>query len=333
MKTNRNEITEKDLVSIIIPVYNVSKYIEKCICSVVCQTYKNIECVIVDDNSNDDSIAKAKAITGDYNGTIKFVYLNHNTHRGVGATRNTGTEAARGEWIYYLDSDDEIVRDGIEKLYEAAQKHSNADVVPDVVQGNARKESLDGQLDYDCDISKYGLPDRFVSNEEIRESFYGRKSKWPTTVWNKLIRREFIVNNNLSFKEGVIHEDEHWMFYFIKHLSDVIFVTDVTYIYKVRSNSIMTNNDYRKSADCTSKIVMDFLDGLDDKSYRLQYDYAIYFSNHWYVRYPNEFEFKEAYRRMWAIAKKNKYIREAIVLTKLKIKSLYFKLFRLNRPS
>ena len=95
-------------VSIIIPVYNVSLYIERCIKSVMSQTYQDIECILVNDATPDDSIAIAERLIADYNGTIQFRILNHEHNKGQSTARNTGIDASTGDYLYFLDSDDEI---------------------------------------------------------------------------------------------------------------------------------------------------------------------------------------------------------------------------------
>lgn len=117
------------LVSVIIPVYQVSAYIERCLLSVMNQTFQNIECIIVDDCSPDDSIDKCERLISSYNGPISFKILHHERNRGLSAARNTGTDAASGEYIFYLDSDDEITSDCIEILVAIVKNHPVVDVV------------------------------------------------------------------------------------------------------------------------------------------------------------------------------------------------------------
>ena len=104
-------------ISIIIPIYNVAEYITECLQSVMRQTYKGeIECILVDDCGKDKSISVAEQLISDYKGQIEFRILHHEHNRGLSAARNTGTDAATGDYIYYLDSDDYISDDCIEVL-------------------------------------------------------------------------------------------------------------------------------------------------------------------------------------------------------------------------
>lgn len=104
------------MVSVVIPVYQVSDYIERCIRSVMEQSYADIECIIVDDATIDDSIAKCERLIKMYNGPIEFRILHHKYNCGISAARNTGTDAATRDYMFYLDSDDVITQDCIEKL-------------------------------------------------------------------------------------------------------------------------------------------------------------------------------------------------------------------------
>ena len=117
-------------VSIIIPIYNVASYVERCIRSVMNQTLtKEIECIILDDCGSDNSIDIAENLISEYVGCIDFRILHHDFNRGLSAARNTGIDSAKGEYIYYLDSDDKIVPDCIEKLVSSVKKHPDSQIV------------------------------------------------------------------------------------------------------------------------------------------------------------------------------------------------------------
>ena len=112
-----------DKISIIIPVYNVETYIHKCIGSVLAQTYRNIEVILVDDGSPDNS----GIICDEYAKKDKRVIVIHKKNGGLSDARNAGIDAATGDYIVFVDSDDYIAPDMIEKLYET-QKRNNADI-------------------------------------------------------------------------------------------------------------------------------------------------------------------------------------------------------------
>ena len=222
------------MISLIIPVYQVSDYIERCIRSVIRQSYDNIECIIVDDASEDDSISKCEMLIKSYDGLIHFKILHHEKNRGLSAARNTGTKAATGEYIFYLDSDDEITPDCLEKMILLAEKHPD---VPMVIGYYCTKMENGKRKTFPED----NLPSYVASHEQIISIFYNKLV--PLFAWNKLIKRSFIEDNKLYFKEGIVYEDIIWMFWSVKYLTTVAILNDVTYHYYIRPGSITTSHD------------------------------------------------------------------------------------------
>ena len=227
------------MVSIIIPVYQVSDYIERCLYSVMGQTYNDIECIIVDDATKDDSIEKCeRLINANHNpnpnngGGIRFKILHHEVNRGLSAARNTGTKAATGDWVFYLDSDDEISLDCIEQLMHIAQEHPDAEMVV----GNTEMHHQDGHV---TQIINQEIPNDYTTNQEIFTLYYQRKLH--VYAWNILIRHSFLAQHGLFFKEGIIYEDHLWLFYVMKVLSKLHICKDVTYHYYLRPGSIVTS--------------------------------------------------------------------------------------------
>lgn len=220
------------MVSIIVPVYQVSEYVERCLKSVMNQTYRDIECIIVDDATKDDSVEKCEKLIEGYQGSIRFVILHHERNRGLSAARNTGTDAATGEYLYYLDSDDEITPNCIEKLMSYVIEDDSIEMV----QGRyLRKEDGKEVLGKSDEV-------RILSNDEARNLFlHWRKLNY--TVWNKLLKRSFLIENQLYNREGLLCEDLLWTFYLIKYLNNAQLCDEVTYYYHIRSGSILTGGN------------------------------------------------------------------------------------------
>ena len=241
-------------VSIIIPVYNVSGYIERCILSVMSQTYTDIECIIVDDATEDDSIEKCERIINDNaNLNIKFKILHHEVNRGLSAARNTGTMAATGDYIFYLDSDDEITSDCIEKLLKIALKHPEVELV----MGNYMEHHLDGT----CEVFiKHDAPSGLIDDTVFVPSFL--YLKLPVGAWNKLMKRTFVLQHSLFFKEGIINEDLLWIFFVQIVLPSLYVCKDVTYHYHVRPHSITNTIDHKGLAESYSIIYDEILHNL-----------------------------------------------------------------------
>lgn len=227
-------------VSIIIPVYNVSDYIERCLRSVIAQSYSDIECILVDDCTPDDSIEKSNRIIGDYTGPISFKILHHERNRGLSAARNTGTIAATGEYIFYLDSDDEITPNCIFLLVHEIELHPEVELV----QGGVKAIPYDPWFD----LSYYKKPGHIDSNDWIQYNFFKFGEEFPVMAWNKLIRKDFLEANHITFKEGLIHEDELWTLQIIKKLSKIAIIGEETYSYYRTGNSIMSTTGKQSSA-------------------------------------------------------------------------------------
>ncbi len=214
-------------LSVIIPIYSVSDYVERCLNSVMAQTYPDFECIIINDCTPDDSIEKCERMIADYDGPIEFKILHHEYNRGLSAARNTGTDAATGEYIYYLDSDDWISNDCIQRMVNVA----NQDDDIEMVMGGIERVGDDIQWNH------------FLSEGIYTSDFieYACQYKIYTMAWNKLLKLDFIKSHNLSFKEGLLHEDVLWSIQVACFLKKMAAIEDKTYFYRIRENSIQTN--------------------------------------------------------------------------------------------
>ena len=255
-------------ISIIIPVYNVELYIKECLNSVMSQTYQGkMECLIVDDCGTDRSIKLAEQIIESYKGSIEFHILHHKHNRGLSAARNTGMNAATGDYLYFLDSDDSIIPQCLELMAEMQNKYPQADVI----QAGAL-------CDYDfLNIETKNLPEYTDDREWIKKTFLQRFII-PMTSWNKLIKRQFIESHGLTFREGLIHEDELFNFYLAKHVQSIAFVKKNTYCYRtLRTDGIMqqcSNND-GKSDRAWLSIAKECIGQMDDFCKEEQYLFIV----------------------------------------------------------
>ena len=234
-------------VSIIIPVYNVEPYLERCLHSVMSQTYRNsLECLIVDDCGTDRSMDVVERIVDAYHGPIRFKIIHHEHNRGVSAARNTGMEAATGDYLFFLDSDDEISVDCIEKLTSPLTEEQYDLVVGNTLTIGSEKVGKWQTLK---------LNDGEVLKEKkIMDTFFW---KWSETAWNKLYRADFVSRYHLKFMEGLIYEDELWGFQVACMAKSLIAVNQLTYIYYIRNNSITTSLDAKSKRQEALKIIVE----------------------------------------------------------------------------
>jgi len=246
-------------VSIIIPVYNVAPYITRCLESVVMQENKSfgIECILVDDCSPDDSVIIAKHFVDNYNGSVDFIYLSHETNKGQSAARNTGIRNATGDFVFFLDSDDRLVENALSMMYDAFVKYPDIDYVEGyylfVKDGNV----------YPSREKFY----RFLENKTILEHLYKRKLS--SLACNKLLRRQILINHSLYFTEGIIFEDIEWTNRFVHHVSSAVIIPHVTYVYEFNpsstSNSSVVNAS--KSISSFSSVIESFMNSEDNAVY------------------------------------------------------------------
>jgi glycosyltransferase involved in cell wall biosynthesis len=242
-------------VSIIIPVYNAEKYIARCFYSVANQTYRDIECIFVDDCSTDGGNALLGDLILKYNGPVKFSFVRHDKNLGASGARNTGTNIAVGEYVYYLDSDDEIAPECISTLTALALKYPGVDLV----LGNAVSVPPSSSM---LIISDSKFPEYSDDKLWIKKHFF-RKPRIPHNPVNRLVRREFLVKNNLYFKEGIICEDLLWNFFVAKKIASVAFSKEQVYKCHITRGSVMRSGSYYKEACSMLKIIQDMLENID----------------------------------------------------------------------
>ena len=211
-------------VSIIIPVYKVEAYIERCIKSVAEQdgigSAYNLECILVDDCTPDKSMKIAKETIKPYK-NIHFICLQHEINRGLSVARDTGLEYATGDYIMFIDSDDYILPGCIKTFTDEIYNNPTLDIVT----GSTICKNK-------TDIKKREL---LNSKESILHGFL--TMKFFITSWNKLIRRECITENKLLFIEGIYLQDQPWLYSLAFHIDSMLLLPKTTYFYEEASNS------------------------------------------------------------------------------------------------
>ncbi len=262
-------------VSIIIPIFNVEKYIKRCLESVVSQDYSDIECILVNDCSPDDSFSIAKDFVDNYTGHISFSLVSHNINKGLSEARNTGINQSKGDYIYFLDSDDAIPNDAISNLVQAATHHG----YPEIVYGRTIGVQLDGSH---SEVDSPNLKS-FIGNENILLG--NLNNEWTRIACNKLIRKDLFFTHKTYFEPGLLNEDELWSFEVSTYINSLIFCDKVTYLYYVGdTNSITRSRPSVKSFKDNITILerkKDYLHKVQASSALAQNIYRLVFSTYY----------------------------------------------------
>ncbi len=218
-------MTQK-LVSIIVPVYNVEKYLEKCIQSIVSQTYKNIEIILIDDESQDES----GNICDKYKKVDKRIKVIHKKNGGLSDARNKGLEVSKGTYIMFIDSDDYIDKDMVEVLYNACQRtHLDIACCAKYIEKN------DGSY-YLKNIIKNEKS--FLPKEAIKSLLLNNKID--TSACDKLFKKKLFLN--IRFPVGKYYEDLATIHKVIEKSNGIIHVSQAKYHYLQRDGSIINSN-------------------------------------------------------------------------------------------
>lgn len=184
------------MLSIIIPVYNTEKTLYRCIDSIINQSYRDWELLLIDDGSTDYSAT----ICDNYTLQDKRIKVFHKSNEGVSAARNVGLKHAKGEWITFVDSDDYVKRDYLKNLL------SHTSVTVDLVVSYAEVHDENG-----FKVERY--PSKLVTNENFDTIFIENDMNWHTSPWSKLYKRKIIEENHLRFCKGMhIGEDAVFLF-------------------------------------------------------------------------------------------------------------------------
>lgn len=240
-------------VSVVIPIYNVEKYLRKCLDSVVNQTLKDIEIICVNDCSTDNCIDIVKEYVKKDN-RIKVV--NNEKNLGVGLSKNIGINLSNGEYISFIDSDDYIENNYIEELYNSAVKY-NADVVftnnLNIVRDNIIKPYYHNRIN----IWKKKLKNTWkegVSNFNVDTPEKENTPEYPlVSSVNKIFKKDFIIKNDLKFNNFIVSEDTEFFYKYLIYNPKIIYNNIAKYYYVQRKSSIT------HSIERNNKMILDAL--------------------------------------------------------------------------
>lgn len=217
-----------DKISVIIPVYNTENFLEQCLGSVVNQTYKNLEILIVDDGSPDKSDAVYKRFALEDN-RIKIIKQKNS---GISVARNTGLKFATGQWIHFVDSDDYLDMDYYEKMINDA-----CDINPDIIAGGVISQNSNlYNIQYKTKCVLFTKTEKFIQTNALKNC----------TVWRYIFKRDFLKKNNLKFAVGKIFEDILFTPNAVLMADCIVTVPNANYHYVFNKNSLL-NKEYTEN--------------------------------------------------------------------------------------
>jgi glycosyltransferase involved in cell wall biosynthesis len=219
---------EKPLISVIIPVFNVEAYLPKCLDSILCQTYENLEIIVVNDGSTDNS----PQICEEYANKNSRIKVINKKNGGLSSARNAGLNIATGKYIGFVDSDDFIEKDMYEKMLNAMLEHSANLVICNYFS--------DREIKYPCEKSMLANAD-FVFRLYLKDNLQA-------FAWNKLYPRETF--NEIRYANGILFEDMDIFLPILEKSKKIVLLNDKLYHYIQRKNSITNSKFNQKQMKC-----------------------------------------------------------------------------------
>lgn len=257
-------------ISVIIPVYNTVKYLGQCVNSVLTQTYENLEIILVDDGSSDES----PLLCDQYEKEDSRIKVIHQNNGGLSKARNTGIREAKGAYVLFLDSDDYWDSPVLaEKLVGKLREYRS-----DIVNFRYKFYFEDTGKYADC-LTSYEEDLKGMCKEEALECLLDR-GLYITSACNKMVRREFIEEHQLYFREGITSEDMDWCARMLLDCKSVDYCNMDAYIYRQRSGSITHTVKFQNIQQLSENIryCLSLGKGLkkEEKMYGLYYTFVAY---------------------------------------------------------
>lgn len=234
VRDNRN-IDFKPYISVILPVYNTALYLRSCLDSLKEQSLQNIEIICVNDGSTDESLHILERYA---KGDNHFVILSQK-NAGLSVARNTGVKFAKGEYLYFCDSDDMLQDIALEKLYEKAKKENL-----DMIFFNANLLFQNEEMVDEGKIKYYERKNNYEgiwTGKSLMHTMLENNEYLPSACLS-IVKKEYFYKNNLWFIPGILHEDQVYTFKAMYDADRVGYLKNKFYIRRMRSNSIMTSN-------------------------------------------------------------------------------------------
>ena len=241
-----------NIVSIIVPIYKVEKYLKECLDSILGQTYRDLQIVLIDDGSPDG----CGALCDEYALRDDRIIVIHSQNGGLSAARNKGLALCEGDYVLFLDSDDYLEQNAVEVLYQTAEKDKLDILLYDAISFDETSADVP-----EAEIKKYIRKHDYSSLQTGAEMFLEmvRNDEYRSPVQYYFYNRKFIEKNDLIFHEGILHEDEEFNFFALLYAQRVKHIPDVLYHHRFRADSIMgAKSTYKNTSSCYEiiKVIM-----------------------------------------------------------------------------
>ena len=215
------------LISVIVPAYNVEKYIKTCLDSIIAQTYFNFEVIVINDGSTDQT----EKILNEYESNSKIRIFSQE-NGGLSAARNQGLKLANGELVCFIDSDDSVKSDYLEKLAAPFFEDSDVDIT---VCGYQEK--------FENTEINHVLKSQKITGYQATKDLLIKQQDFDVLAWNKLYRKKLFSDNHIEYPVGQIHEDNLTTYKLFFHAQKIAYIPDELYVYQ-RTHSEITKNRY-----------------------------------------------------------------------------------------
>ena len=295
-------------ISVIIPMYNVEKYICECLDSILAQTFQNFEVIVVDDCSTDSSYAIVKSYKEKFGKRLTLSRMEQNTGGGA-LPRNKGLAFSRGEYIFFVDSDDSLIKTALEEMYTLA-KRFNADLLHYIKSYTAND---DGKIVNLNSNRTYGSLDKILVNVDLKQrlNMIIKDGFW-YAPWRYFIKRELIIEHEIFFHKMTMFEDQIFIRALLFYAKRVLIVPRAVYIYRQAINSVLHIkreflNEIKLSLEAIIfglKLLANVMDKIEFFKANPNYRYAIlqhFISTQLSNRFLQEYNEKTAYEIYEAI--------------------------------
>lgn len=298
----------KKLVSIIVPVYNVEKYLRRCVESIIDQTYYNLEIILVDDGSTD----KSGVFCDKYARKDSRVIVHHQENQGVSVARNKGIELATGDWIMFVDGDDWLAKDTFEKITHRIDESVDVCLFTYAKVYSQRKDIIG----YKGKKNKLSKEDFIIFQKWIFNQYLFKEDYAISSPWCKVYRKEFIKKYNIQFdKEIKIGEDKLFNLKVFEYAEKGMYIDECFYNYRINEASRINRYSPNtvKNIETMLEAMQNFLDKYEkNKEFDEVYNIRISMSMMYYVLLDlcnsnNKKSYQERKRDFFQIVQKKRY--------------------------